>query len=99
MRQKMQKRMTPNMFMYLRQEAELQILDHQFRTRVNNAARNITTMQQNQTNVVNKNTNIEMDQLSCAPYDEEPPDFGKMSIGIEFRSGLDSECCTLSSAR
>ena len=62
------------MFMHLRQEAELQILDHRFRTRVNDATRNITTMQQNQTNTVNNNNNNEMDQLSRAPHDEEPPD-------------------------
>ena len=62
------------MFMHLRQEAELQILDHRFRTRVNDATRNITTMQQNQTNAVNNNNNIEMDQLSRVLHDEEPPD-------------------------
>ena len=62
------------MFMYLRQEAELQILDHRFRTRVNDATRNITTMQQNQTNAVNNNNNnSEIHQLSRAPHDEEPP--------------------------
>ena len=60
--------------MYLRQEAELQILDHWIRTRVNDATRNITTMHHNQTNAVNNNNNIEMDQLSCVPHDEEPPD-------------------------
>ena len=62
------------MFIYLRQEAELQNLDHRFRTRVNGATRNITTMQQNQTNAVNDNSNNDMDQLSRAPHDEEPPD-------------------------
>ena len=38
------------------------------------ATRYITTMQQNQTNAVNNNNNIEMDQLSRVPHDEEPPD-------------------------
>ena len=60
-------------------------------------------MQQNQTNAVNNNSNIEMDQLSRVPHDEEPPDLGEdrrnVAIGIEFRLGLDSECRTLSSAR
>ena len=68
------------MFMYLRQEAELQLLDHQFRRRVNDATRNITTMQQNQTNAVNNNNNIEMYQFSRAPHDEEPPDKGEEGI-------------------
>ena len=63
-----------NIIIYLRQEAELQILDHQFRTRVNNAMRNIATIQQNQMNAVNDNNNNEMDQLSHSPPDEEPPD-------------------------
>ena len=62
------------MFMYLRQEAELQLLDHQFRTRVNDAMRNITSMQYNQTNAVNDNNNNEIDQLSHPPPDKEPPD-------------------------
>ena len=72
-RQKIRQRRTTNMIMHLRQEAELQILDHRFRTRINDATRNITTMQQNQTNAVNNNNSIEMDQLSRAPHDEEPP--------------------------
>ena len=75
LRQKIQKRRSINMLMYLRQEAELQILDHQFRPRVNDAKKNITTMQQNQTNAVNDNNNNEMDQLSRSPPDEEPPYF------------------------
>ena len=52
LRQKIQKRGATNMFMYLRQEAELQILDYRFRMRVNDATRNITSMQQNQPNAV-----------------------------------------------
>ena len=73
-RQKIRQRRTTNMIMHLRQEAKLQILDHRFRTRINDATRYITTMQQNQTNAVNNNNNIEMDQLSRVPHDEEPPD-------------------------
>ena len=45
------------MFVFLRQEAELQILDHRFKTRVNDTKWNITTMQQNQTDAVNDNNN------------------------------------------
>ena len=41
MRQKIRKRRTTNIFMYLKQEAELQIIDYRFRTRVNDATRNI----------------------------------------------------------
>ena len=73
-RQKIRQRRTTNMLMHLRQEAELQILDHRFKTRINDATRYITPMQQNQTNAVNNNNNIEMDQLSRVPHDEEPPD-------------------------
>ena len=64
MRQQIQKQRNTNIIMYLRQEAELQMLDHQFRTRVNDAMKNITAMQQNETNAVNDNINNEMDQLS-----------------------------------
>ena len=60
LRQKIRKRRSTNIIMYLRQEAELQILDHRFRTRVNDATRIITTMQQNQTNAVNDNKNNEL---------------------------------------
>ena len=75
MRQKIQQRKSTNIIMYTRKEAELQILDHQFRTRVNDAMRNITTMQEDEMNAVNDNNNNEMDQLSSQPPpDEEPPD-------------------------
>ena len=57
----------------MRQEAEPQILDHWFGTRVNNATRNITTMQQNETNAVNDKNNNEIDQLSTPPPPEEEP--------------------------
>ena len=43
LRQKIQQRRTTNISMHMRQEVELQILDHRFRTRVNNATGNITT--------------------------------------------------------
>ena len=75
MRQKIRQRRATDIIMHTRQEAELQILDHRFRTRVNDATRNITTMQQNQTNAANNNNN-EMDQLSSPPPppEGEPPD-------------------------
>ena len=59
--------------LYLRQEAELQLLDDQFRTRITDAKRNITTMQQNETNAVNNNNNIEMYDHSSPPPPEEEP--------------------------
>ena len=60
-------------------------------------------MQQNQTNAVNDNNNNEMDQLSRPPPTEDPPDQGEegmeVAIVVEFRSGLNTECRTLSSTR
>ena len=56
------------------QEAELQIIDHRFKMRVNDTTRNITTMHQNQMNAVNDNNTNDMDQLSGLPPDDEPPD-------------------------
>ena len=72
--QKIRRGRATNNIMYLRQEAELQILDYRFRMRVNDATTNITTMQQNQTNAVNDNNKNEMDKLSRPPPEEEPPD-------------------------
>ena len=61
--------------MYTRKEAKLQILDHQFRKRLNDAKRNITTMQKNKMNEVNDNNNDEMDHHSSPlTPNEEPPD-------------------------
>ena len=101
LRQKIRQRRSNNIIMYARKEADLQILDHRFRSRLNDATRTITTMQQNEMNAANDNNNNEMDQLSSPPPpEEEPPDKGeagrKVAIVIEFRSGLDSECHTLS---
>ena len=50
--------------MYTKKEAELQLLDDQFRTRITDAKRNITTMQKNETNAVNNNNNNEIDHHS-----------------------------------
>ena len=61
--------------LYLRQEAELQLLDDQFRTRITDVKRNITKMQQHEMNAVNNNNNNEMDHRSSPPPpEEEPPD-------------------------
>ena len=38
------------------------------------AQRQATSLVSNQTNAVNNNNNIEMDQLSRVPHDEDPPD-------------------------
>ena len=58
-----------------KKEAELQLLDDQFKMRIRDAARNITAMQQNETNAVNNNNNNEMDHhYSTPPPEEEPPD-------------------------
>ena len=75
MGQKIRQGRATNIIMHMRQEVELQILDHQFRTRVNDTTRNITTMQQNQMNAVNDNSSNDMNQLSSPPPpEEEPPD-------------------------
>ena len=77
MRHKIQQGRSTNIIMHMRQEAELQILDHQFRMRVNDTTRNITTMQQNGANAVNNNNsnnNNETTHHSCTlPPEEEPP--------------------------
>ena len=57
-------------------EAELQLLDDQFKMRIRVALRNVTTMQQNGANAVNDNKNNEMDLLPrMPPPEEEPPDY------------------------
>ena len=68
-------RRSTNIIIYARKEAELQLLDDQFRGRLKDAKRNITTMQENETNAVNSNKNNEMDHHSSPPPPEqEPPD-------------------------
>ena len=42
LRQKIRQKRSTNIIIYTRKEADLQILDHEFRTRLNNAKRNIT---------------------------------------------------------
>ena len=68
-----QKKMT-NTIVLTKKEAELQLLDDQFGTRVIEATRNITTMQQNVANAVNNNNNEIGHQSSTLPPEEEPPD-------------------------
>lgn len=65
-----QKKMT-NTIVLTKKEAELQLLDDQFGTRVIEATRNITTMQQNVANAVTNNNNKEMDHPSSAPPPKE----------------------------
>ena len=56
-------------------EAELHVLDERLRKRINEAAKNITTMQHKVANAVNINNYKEMDHPSSAlSPEEEPPD-------------------------
>ena len=57
--------------------SQQQLLDYQFKKRITEATRNITTMQQNVANALNNNNNNsnEMDHHSSTPPpEEEPPD-------------------------
>ena len=101
-RQRILKKKMTNIIVLTKKEAELQLLDEQFRKRIIDATRNITTMQQNAANAVNNNN--EMDHHSSAPPPEEEPldqwEAGKkVTVVIEFRSGLDPKCHTPSSTR
>ena len=105
LRKKIRQRICTNIIMmHTKKEAELQLLEGQFRRRTRDATRNITTMQQIDTNAVNNSNNNEMNRHSTPPPpEEEPPDYGeagrKVAIDIEFKSDLDSEGHTLSSTR
>ena len=61
-------------------------------TRVIDATNNRTTKKQ-------KWQSLKITSILQIPPDNKGKRGGKMAIGIEFRSGLDSECRTLSSAR
>ena len=75
LRQKIRQRRRANIIVLTNKEAGLQLLDHQFKMRIREATRNITTMQKNETNAVNDNNNNEMDHHSSTPPpEEEPPD-------------------------
>ena len=74
-RQKIRHMKITNIIMHTKKEAELQLLDDQFKMRTREAKRNITTMQQNETKAVNNNINNDMDYHSrTLPPEEEPPD-------------------------
>ena len=73
LRQKIRQRKSTNIIIHTKKEAELQLLDDQFKMRIREATKNITTMQQNETNAVNNNNNNEMDHLSSTPPPEEEP--------------------------
>ena len=73
--QVIRQRKSTNIIILTKKEAELQLLDDQFKMRIREATRNITTMQQNETNTVNNNNNNEIDHHSSTPPpEEEPPD-------------------------
>ena len=75
LRQKIRHRRSTNIIIYTRKEAELQLLDDQFKMRIREATRNITTMQKNEANAVYNNNNNEMyHHSSTPPPEEEPPD-------------------------
>ena len=59
-RKKIRQRRRTNIIVLTKREAELQLLDHQFKKRIREETRDITTMQKNETNAVNKNNNNEM---------------------------------------
>ena len=76
-RQKIRQKKSINIIVLMKNEAELQLLDYQFKKRITEATRNITTMQQNVANALNNNNNNsnEMDHHSSTPPpEEEPPD-------------------------
>ena len=64
LRQKIRQRRRANIIVLTNKEAGLQLLDHQFKMRIREATRNITTMQKNGTNAVNNSNNNEMDHHS-----------------------------------
>jgi len=74
--QNIQQKKITNIVVFTKKGTELQLLaDHQFKKRIIKAMRNITTMQQHETNAVNDNNNSEMDRhSSTSPPEEEPPD-------------------------
>ena len=78
LRQKIKQKKSTSIIIHTKKEAELQLLDDQFKMRIREATRNITTMQQTETNAVNNNNNNEMDHHSSPPPpEEEPPDSGE----------------------
>ena len=58
---------------HTKKEAELRLLDDQFKMRIREATSNITTMQKNGANAVNNNNNNEMDHHSSTPSVEGGP--------------------------
>ena len=62
-------RKSTNIIMHTKKEAEVQLLDDQFKMRIREATSNITSMQQNETNGVNNNNSNsnEMDHHSSTP--------------------------------
>ena len=69
-RQMIRQRRRTNIIVLTKREAELQLLDHQFKKRIREATRNVTTMQKHETNAVNNNNNNDMDHHSSTL----PPD-------------------------
>ena len=81
-RQKIRYKKSTSIIVLTKMEAGLQILDHQFKMRIRETTRNITTMQQNVANAVNNNSNNnEMYHYSSMPLPEEEPP------GIKGRRG------------
>ena len=75
LRQRIQQKKITNIIILMKREAKLQLLDHQFRKRIIQATRNITTMQQNVANSVSNNNNKEMDHQSSTPPSEGGPPY------------------------
>ena len=64
-------RKNTNIIMHTNKKAELQLLDDQFKIRIREATRTITTMQQIETNAVNDSNNNEMEYHYSTPPPEE----------------------------